>query len=110
MRNLDWEANTGININKIVFVWKIANTIPHTTIGFPLILGALTGMSKAGLTVHEAGLDSYKATELGMQWSIRLRYILMHANDLKEAKHIWNHTENTFGINHMVASAKDVNG
>ena len=23
MRNLDWNANTGINKNKIVFVWKI---------------------------------------------------------------------------------------
>lgn len=52
MRNLDWEANTGINKNKIIFVWKVKNTIPHTTIGYPGIIGALTGMSKAGLTVH----------------------------------------------------------
>jgi hypothetical protein len=62
MRNLDWEANTGINKYKIVFVWKITNTIPHVTLGFPGLLGALTGMSKAGLTVHEAGLDSMRAT------------------------------------------------
>jgi hypothetical protein len=52
MRNLDWEANTGMNQNKIIFVWKITNTIPHTTIGFPGIMGALAGMSQAGLTVH----------------------------------------------------------
>ena len=52
MRNLDWEANTGINKHKTIFVYNIDNTIPHTTLGFPGLIGALTGMSKAGLTVH----------------------------------------------------------
>jgi hypothetical protein len=108
MRNLDWEANTGMNKNKIIFVWKAKDTIPHTTIGFPGIIGALTGMSQAGITVHEAGLDSMKETELGFQWTLRLRYIMMHAHNLAEAKKIWQSTENTFGMNHMIASAADV--
>jgi hypothetical protein len=60
MRNLDWNQNTGINKNKVVFVWKIKDEIPHVTLGFPVMLGALAGMSKAGLTVHEAGLDSMR--------------------------------------------------
>jgi hypothetical protein len=89
-------------------VWKVKDTIPHATIGYPGIIGALTGMSKAGLTVHEAGLDSMKETELGFQWTLRLRYILMNAHNLAEAKKIWQETENTFGMNHMVASAADV--
>jgi hypothetical protein len=25
MRNLDWQANSGLNKNKIIFVWKINN-------------------------------------------------------------------------------------
>jgi hypothetical protein len=108
MRNLDWEANSGINKNKVVFVWKVKGTIPHATIGFPGVIGALTGMSQAGLTVHEAGLDSMKETELGLQWTLRLRYILMHSKNLAEAKAFWLETENTFGMNHMVASAADV--
>lgn len=83
MRNLDWAANTGINKNKMIFVWSINNTIPHTTFGFPGIMGALTGMSQAGITVHEAGLDSMKESELGFQWTLRLRYILMHAKNLE---------------------------
>jgi hypothetical protein len=83
MRNLDWDANTGINENKVIFVWKVKDTIPHLTIGFPAMLGALTGMSKAGLTVHEAGLDSLRQTELGFQWTLRLRYIMMKANNLQ---------------------------
>jgi len=72
----------------MIFVWKIKGTIPLTTIGYPGIVGALTGMSKAGLTVHEAGLDSMKATELGFQWTLRLRYILMHSKNLADARKI----------------------
>lgn len=60
MRNLDWSPNTGMNAHKMIYVWKIKGKIPHTTIGYPGIIGALTGMSQAGLTVHEAGLDSMK--------------------------------------------------
>jgi hypothetical protein len=89
MRNLDWASNTGLNKHKIIFVWKVKGTIPHATIGFPGIIGALTGISQAGLTVHEAGLDSMKATELGLQWTLRLRYILMHARNLAESKAFW---------------------
>jgi hypothetical protein len=72
------------------------------------MLGALTGMSKAGLTVHEAGLDSIRETELGFQWSLRLRFIMMRAKTLSEAKEIWEQTNNTLGMNHMVASASDL--
>lgn len=108
MRNLDWEPNTGMNKHKTVFVWKVAGTIPHATIGFPGIIGALTGISKAGLTVHEAGLDSFRETELGFQWTLRLRYIMMHAENLEEARQIWVQTNNTLGMNHMVASASDL--
>jgi predicted choloylglycine hydrolase len=82
MRNLDWNSNMGINQNKIIFIWKVKDSIPLTTIGFPGIIGALAGMSQAGLTVHEAGLDSMKQTELGFQWTLRLRYILMNAHNL----------------------------
>ena len=89
MRNLDWEANTGMNKHKTLFIWKIHGTIPHATLGFPAILGALTGISKAGLTVHEAGLDSLRETEIGFQWTLRLRYVMMYAENLQEAKKIW---------------------
>jgi hypothetical protein len=52
MRNLDWDANSGINRHKLITIWKIKDTIPHATIGFAGVIGALTGMSQAGLTVH----------------------------------------------------------
>ena len=46
MRNLDWAENTGVNVNKLITVWRVKDTIPHLTLGFPGILGALTGMSR----------------------------------------------------------------
>ena len=82
MRNLDWLENTGVNKNKLITVWNIDGAIPHLTLGFPGVMGALTGMSKAGLTVHEAGLSSHHSTELGFQWTLRMRYIMMHATNL----------------------------
>ena len=62
MRNLDWAEDTGVNANKLITVWKVDNTYPHLTLGFPGVLGALTGMSSQGLTVHEAGLSSHLST------------------------------------------------
>lgn len=61
-------------------------------------------MSAAGLTVHEAGLDSYRETELGHQWTLRLRYVMAKAKNLQEAEQIWRNTNNTLGMNHMIAS------
>lgn len=107
MRNLDWLENTGVNQNKLITVWNIDDTIPHLTLGFPGVLGALTGMSRAGLTVHEAGLSSHHSTELGFQWTLRMRYVMMHAANLDQAKKIWQATNNTLGMNFMIASAAD---
>lgn len=58
MRNLDWEPNTGINENKLITVYHITGKIAHMTLGYPGLVGALTGMSAAGITVHEAGLSN----------------------------------------------------
>jgi hypothetical protein len=58
MRNLDWKTGIGFNRHKLITIYKIDNTIPHSTIGFSGMIGALTGMSAEGITVHEAGLDS----------------------------------------------------
>ena len=108
MRNLDWEENTGVNKNKLITVFNIDGTIPHATLGYPGVLGALTGMSGAGLTVHEAGLSSHYSTELGFQWTLRMRYVMMHAKNLDEALTIWRNTNNTLGMNFMISSAADV--
>ena len=46
-------------------VYHPPDGIAHATIGFAGIVGALTGISAAGVTVHEANLESNKDTFYG---------------------------------------------
>lgn len=48
-----------------------------------------------------------KETFLGFQWSLRLRYVLENAQNLEQATLLWQHTNNTLGMNHMVGSFED---
>jgi predicted choloylglycine hydrolase len=79
----------------------------HVTFGFAGIYGALAGMSSAGISVHEANLESNRDTFRGFPWLVRLRYIMENASNLEESKTLWDATKNTVGFNHMVASASD---
>lgn len=108
-RNLDWLSNSGVNANKLVTVWRPPGMLPHATVGFAGLQGALTGTSAAGLTVHEANLEEKQETFRGFPWMLRLRWVMAHAENLAEAKALWGASNNTVGFNHMVASAKDVN-
>ena len=108
-RNLDWNHDTGINRNKLITVFHPpeAGRHAHATFGFGGLVGALAGMSAAGLTTHEANLESNRDSFRGFPWLLRLRYVLERASDLQSAKEVWLATNNTVGFNHMVASAKD---
>jgi len=108
MRNLDWLPDSGINVNKLVAVFHVTNKIPYATLGFIGLYGALTGMSSAGLTVHETGNDVTAETFNGFAWTFRLRYVMENAVNLASARKIWEATNNTLGMNHMIASASDV--
>jgi len=106
-RNLDWEADTGVAKNKLVTVYHIAGEIPYASVSFSGVPGAITGMSAAGVTVHEAGDDSTNVTLSGFAWALRLRALMAEASNLREAVAFWKKTKNTMGINHGVGSAAD---
>lgn len=108
-RNLDWLSNSGINRAKYVVVWRPQGGIPHATVGFAGLQGALTGMSAAGLTVHEANLEEKQESFRGFPWMLRLRWIMSQARNLADAKAMWAASNNTVGFNHAVASAADRN-
>jgi hypothetical protein len=97
-RNLDWLANSGINRFKTVYVFHPEGKINHSTVGFAGLLGALTGMSAKGVTVHEANLEESPETFLGFPWLLRLRYIMENAETIAEAKSLWENTNNTVGF------------
>lgn len=43
----------------------------------------------------------------GFQWTLRMRYVMMKANNLAEGLKIWNDTRNTLGMNFMLGSGSD---
>ena len=106
-RNLDWNADTGINKYKMVTVLHPPGKIAHAVLGYAGVWGALTGMSAAGLTVHEANLEEDQITFDGFPWLLRLRYVMENARTGAEAAAVWNATNNTVGFNHMIGSAAD---
>eukprot|EP01147_Barroeca_monosierra_P001154 gene1154-4373_t len=106
-RNLDWAADTGIARNKLITVYHIRNTIPYATVSFSGLIGALTGMSAAGVTVHEAGDDTRNVTLEGFAWPLRLRAVMETARSMSDVLEFWKATNNTMGINHGVGTAAD---
>jgi hypothetical protein len=76
-------------------------------VGWAGFLGAITGMSAEGVTVHEANLESDDITFRGFPWVLRLRYVMARAKGLDEALNLWNSTNNTIGFNHGIASRSD---
>eukprot|EP00762_Andalucia_godoyi_P006683 ANDGO_06147.mRNA.1 hypothetical protein len=83
-------------------------TSPFATVGFMGFVGALAGMSKSGLTVHEANLETRAETFRGFPWAMRLRWILERGGpSLSTVKEMWAATNNTVGFNHQVCSASD---
>lgn len=106
-RNLDWMHGSGVTKFKLITVHHPADGHSHATFGFAGVWGALTGMSAAGLTVHEANLESDDITFYGFPWLLRLRHIMAYADDLQSGLSLWKDTNNTVGFNHGIGSAKD---
>lgn len=109
-RNLDWNKDTGIAAHKLVTVFHPDDgTPPYATFGFASGLGAIAGMSKAGLTVSEMNLDNSRTAFEGPPFPTRLRLVLEGATTLAEARSLWEATNNTDSMNYMVASGTERN-
>lgn len=108
-RNLDWLTNLGVNKYKLVTVHHPEGGVAHATVSYGGILGALSGVSAAGMSVHEANLESKKDTYQGFPWLLRLREVMAKSDTLAGARAIWEATNNTVGFNHMITSASEKN-
>ncbi len=75
--------------------------------GFAVGLGALAGMSHAGVSVSEMNLDNDQVTFRGVPFPLRLRMVLEGAATLQQAMTVWNSTNNTNSFNFLIGSAAD---
>lgn len=107
-RNLDWLDDTGIADYKLLTVFHPpAPQHAHVTVGFAGVLGALSGMSVAGVTVHESGNDNLAESPTGMPWTLRLRHVMEHAGNLSQVRALWLAEDNMLGVSHGFGSAAD---
>lgn len=103
-RNLDYMTDTGVAKNKLFLVHHPPAGIAHVEVGWAGLWGVLAGMSAAGLTVHEANLESNDLTFRGYGWILRMREVMSRAQSIDEAMEVWNSTGNTVGYNHGIGS------
>lgn len=75
-------------------MYHIRNTIPYATVSFSGLIGALTGMSAAGVTVHEAGDDTRNVTLEGFAWPLRLRAVMETARLFWRSNCLFNSMSN----------------
>jgi len=113
-RNLDFNANTGINMHKLLVMFDVAepgpngaSRIQYATMGYAFGLGALAGQSRVGITTSEMNLDNSRTTFSGLVFPLRLRYVLENAHNLETAMSVWNATNNTDSMNYLISSAAD---
>lgn len=84
-RNLDWSTDTGVSQMKgITFFAPTGGTV-HASIGYLGFLGALAGISRAGIVLSEVGSESTMERLTGQPWTLKFREVLEDAQDLDEA-------------------------
>ena len=78
----------------------------HATVACAGVTSA-HGRVVAGITVHEANLESDRDSFYGFPWTLRLRAVMERTATLADATALWEGTNNTCGFNHAVGSASD---
>ena len=113
-RNLDFNANSGIDAHKLITLFDIdepgpngAARIQYSTMGYAFGPGALAGQSLVGVTTSEMNLDNSRTTFSGLVFPLRLRYVLERSWNLQSAMAVWNATNNTDSMNYLIGSAAD---
>jgi hypothetical protein len=84
-RNLDWSTDTGIGAVKGITFYAPTGGRRHATIGYLGFLGALAGMSEAGIVLSEVGSESVMERLWGEPWTLKFREILERAEGLDDA-------------------------
>ena len=110
MRNLDWNADTGMNRLKAVTFWVPDEGLAQATIGYLGFQGAMSGISEAGVVTGEVGSTGVLERLQGTPWTLKHRETLMKTADLDEALALITNTRDdgqerppTIGYNWLVA-------
>lgn len=106
-RNFDFTVGDEFAKTKIIQFIKPEKGIPHAFISWPGMMGCVSGMNTAGLTVSLNAAKSATPKEIGTPISIIARQIVQYASSIEEAKEILQQQKSFVSETILVGSAKD---
>jgi predicted choloylglycine hydrolase len=105
-RNLDWSADEKIAAMNTVFFYTPNDGIPFAALGWPSIVGTLTGMNARQISMGEMTSMSSEATLEGIPIMILLRMLLETSDNLDSAFKVLADNPRTTGYNVLVSDGK----
>lgn len=106
VRNLDWKIDVGIQRYAIVFVVRPRGKRAYVNIGWAGLIGVLTGINDAQLSIGQIGAETVHATFAGEPMMFLMRRVLEEAGDVEEAAALIVQADRTVGVNYVIADAK----
>jgi isopenicillin-N N-acyltransferase like protein len=112
-RNLDYPSLGYINEYSLVTVYRPRGKRPFVSVGFPGLVGSLSGMNDAGLALAVLEVYDVKDGEksfdpLGLPYALCNRKILEECSTIAEAKQLLEKLPRTTTINLVLADRKGV--
>ena len=106
VRNLDWTIGTGVQQFAVVFVVRPDGKRAFVNIGWAGMIGVLTGVNEAQLSIGQVGAETMDADFRGEPMVFLMRRILEEADDVEAAARLMREATRTVGVNYVVADAK----
>jgi hypothetical protein len=112
-RNLDYPSLGYIHQYSLVTVYRPKGRLAFAAVGFPGLVGVLSGMNEAGLTLGVLEVFDIKVGEKhfdvrGTPYGLCLRRVLEKAKTIDEAKKVLEGLRRTTTINVAIADAREV--
>jgi hypothetical protein len=84
-RNFDWEAGDVFDRNRILILCEPDEGIPFASLAWSGMVGAVSGMNRAGISVTINGIRGRPPRDTGTPVSLVVRDVLQHAATLEQA-------------------------
>jgi hypothetical protein len=84
-RNFDWEAGDVFDANRILILCEPDEGIPFASLAWSGMVGAVSGMNRAGVSVTINGIRGRPPEDTGTPVSLVVRDVLQHAATLDQA-------------------------